>query len=97
MPAHLVVGAADLVLAAMTFLGRTWARLLLMLGSAAFIVEAFFADVRALGPPTLSTDLPAVTTSILVLLALTSHRAREFASRGAQVGARSGGLPSRPM
>ena len=77
----LCVGVADLALAVLTFLGSTWARLLLMLGCAVPIVVAFIEDLRITGPPTLSTNLPAIALGILVLLALTSRKARDFASQ----------------
>jgi hypothetical protein len=75
------VAVADLALAVLTFLGSTWARLLLMLGCAIPIVVAFIDDLRVTGPPTLSTNLPPVALGILVLLALTSRKARDFASQ----------------
>jgi hypothetical protein len=75
------VGVADLVLAVLTFLGSTWARLLVMFGCAVPIAVAFVEDLRVTGPPTLSTNLPPIALSILVLLALTSRKARDFASQ----------------
>jgi len=83
---YVVVGLTDLTLAVLTVRGNTWGRMLLMISCAIPIVVAFVNDVRTAGPPTLSTDLPSISLSILALLALTSHRARDYAA------ARGGGL-----
>lgn len=76
---YAVVGVADLVLAVATYRAHSWARLLLMLGSVVTIVQAFVHDLTV-DDATLHSGLAAVTLSILVLLALTSHRARDFST-----------------
>ena len=76
-----VVAAVDLWLGIATYRGRNWARVLLMLVSVFTIVSAWIADVRGGPRPTLSTDLPVVALGILVLLALSSQAAREYAVR----------------
>jgi hypothetical protein len=77
-----VVAALDLALGLATLLGRNWARVVLMLVSVAAILVAFISTARGGPAPTLGAGLPAVALSILVLLALTSHRARDYATRG---------------
>ena len=78
----LVVATIDLGLGAATFHGRNWARLLLMLDCAATILVAFAATTGGGPLPTLGSGLPHVGLGILVLLALTSPRARRYAARG---------------
>lgn len=76
-----LVAAVDLGLGLATFFGRNWARLLLMTGSVIAIVGAFVATAQGGPQPTLGAGLPAVALSILTLLALSSHRARDYATR----------------
>jgi hypothetical protein len=75
----LVAAVADLVLARAVLRGRNWARLVLMSGSVLTSVLAFVGQVRGTDPVALR-DLPTLAASILVLLALSSHQAREFAT-----------------
>lgn len=75
-----VAGALDLGLGIANFMGRNWARILLMLSSVVAVVTAFISNADRSEVITLGT-LPTVAVSILVLLALSSHRAREYASR----------------
>ena len=77
--------------AATPLFGRNWARLLLMGFCVATTVAAFAGDVRGRESITLATNLPTVGTSILVLLALSSHRARDYATQGRQVPKRIAG------
>jgi hypothetical protein len=77
-----LAGVLDLGLGLATFLGRDWARLALLLTSTAAILTAFVATARGGPTPTLGAGLPSVALSILTLLALTSHRARDYAQRG---------------
>jgi hypothetical protein len=76
-----VVALLDLGLGTATFFGRNWARVLLMLSCAVTICVAFLATARGGPRPTLGTDLPHVALGILVLLALTSPAARQYAMR----------------
>lgn len=69
----------DLGLGLAVLAGHNWARLLLMLYSAAATIGAFIAEVSGTEVVNLS-NLPTIATSILVLLALSSHRAREYAT-----------------
>jgi len=78
----LLAAAVDVVLGLAVLRGRNWARMLLMLYSAFAIVTAFIANVTGSERISLQTNLLTVGLSILVLLALTSHRARDFAHRG---------------
>ncbi len=78
----LVVAAVDLVLGIATFRGRNWGRLLLMVECTATVVVAFAATTGGGPLPTLGSGLPHVALGILVLLALTSPRARRYATRG---------------
>lgn len=75
-----VIAIVDLGLGLAVLGGHNWARLLLMLFSAAATMSAFAADVSGSEVVDLA-QLPTVATSILVLLALSSHRAREYATR----------------
>jgi hypothetical protein len=77
-----VSAVLDVGLGLATFRGRNWARILLMLFSVVEIVGAFVAEASGGPRPTLRAGLPAVALGILVLLALTSHRSRDYATRG---------------
>ena len=100
-----VFGAVDLTLGVATFRGRNWARVLLMLFSVVQILGAFVAQVSGGPRLTLGAGLPTLALGILVLLALTSHRARDYATRAKAPGepvagpqpsarARADGVPS---
>ena len=72
-------GVADLGLAPAALQGRSWARILLLLTSVLFVVAAFVDN--ALHPELITlARLPTVALSILVLLALSSDRARDYAA-----------------
>jgi hypothetical protein len=73
-------GVLDLVLGIATYRGTNWGRILLMLSSVVSTMVAFVANARGTSVVTLDT-LPGVATGILVLLALSSHRARAFAEQ----------------
>ena len=73
------VGLLDLWLARAVVRGSTWARLLLLLDSSVLILDAASSDLSGGPRPTLGNGLPTVTLSILVMLALSSTRAREYA------------------
>jgi hypothetical protein len=75
-------GVTDMVLGAAAYVGRNWARLLLMLSCVSAIVLAFLATTMGEPRPTLGAGLPALALSILALLALTSQRARDYAVAG---------------
>lgn len=76
-----VFGGIDLALGLATYFGRNWSRVLLMLICVVTIVAAFGTEVTGGQRPTLSAGLPLLGLSILMLLALTSHRARHYALR----------------
>jgi hypothetical protein len=77
----LVLAVIDLGLALAVLAGRNWARLCLMGVCALSTVSAFVAaEIRDERPVGLG-NLPVIGGSILVLLALSSRRAREFATR----------------
>ena len=78
-----LLGAAivDLGLGLAVLAGRNWARLTLMIFCVLTTTPAFIANVRGTEVIALA-QLPAVATNILVLLALSSHRARDYAARG---------------
>ena len=76
-----VAGVFDLLLGAATLAGRNWARVILMLYSVFATCSAFVSNLTGAQVIGLA-QLPTVATGILVLLALSSHRAREFAVRG---------------
>ncbi len=70
----------DIVLALCVLWGRNWARVWLMSVCVFSTSFAFLASVRGHEAITLA-NLPTVGSSILVLLALSSHRARDYAIR----------------
>jgi hypothetical protein len=74
-------GVVDLLLGVATFVGRNWARLMLMLYSVFATTTAFVSSITGVEVVGLA-QLPTIAGSTLVLLALSSHRAREFAVRG---------------
>jgi LssY C-terminus len=99
-PAFLIAGSVvalialvDIGLALAVFFGRNWARILLMLSCVVTTMGAFIGNANGSEAVTLATSLPTVGLSITVLLALTSHRAREYAARGKHVPKR---IASRP-
>ena len=77
----LALAAADIGLGVATYLGRNWARVLLMLSEVVTIFAAFLVAANGGPRPTLGTSLPHVALGILVLLALTSSGARQYATR----------------
>jgi LssY C-terminus len=99
-PALIVAGSAiafialiDIGLAIAVFAGRNWARLLLMLSCVVTTTGAFIGNANGSEAVTLATSLPTVGLSIMVLLALSSHRARAYAERGRHVPKRIAGRP----
>jgi hypothetical protein len=75
------IGLIDIGLATAVFVGRNWARILLMLSCVVTTIGAFIGNANGSEVITLATSLPTVGISIMVLLALSSHRAREYAAR----------------
>ena len=76
------IALIDIGLAIAVFAGRNWARLLLMLSCVVTTTGAFIGNANGSEAVTLATSLPTVGLSIMVLLALSSHRARAYASAG---------------
>lgn len=70
----------DCGLGAAVLAGRNWARLTLMAACVFSTTLAMIANLRGTDAITLA-HLPTIGFSILVLLALSSHRARDYASR----------------
>jgi hypothetical protein len=91
--ALLVVAVLDIGLGLATYLGRNWARVLLMLSCATTIVVAFIASATGGRRPTLGSGLPHVALGILVLLALTSPGSRQYATRVSRTPQRMAGGP----
>jgi len=81
--ALVVAGLVELGLGLAMLAGRDWARLLLMGAAVVTTVVAFASNLTGSSRVTL-LSLPATATAVLLLLALTSHRAREYAARGGQ-------------
>jgi len=75
-----VFALVELGLGLATLAGRNWARVWLM-GSAVVTVIGTFASNLTGSQRVTLLGLPATATSVLLLLALTSHRAREYAAR----------------
>jgi len=78
-------------LAIAVFVGRNWARLVLMFSCVSTTTAAFIGNANGSEAVTLATSLPTVGISIMVLLALSSHRAREYAARGRHIPKRIAG------
>jgi len=76
-----VAAAFDIGLGLAVLAGRNWPRLMLMVFCMFTTTVGFIGNARGVDMVVL-TDLPAVGGSILVLLALSSHRARDYAARG---------------
>lgn len=74
------VAAVDILLSMAVLAGHNWARVLLMVFSAVATMTAFIDEVSGSEVVDLAR-LPTVASSILVMLALSSHRAREYATR----------------
>ena len=87
------IGLVDVALAVAVFVGRNWARILLMLSCVVTTIGAFIGNANGSEAVTLATSLPTVGLSIMVLLALTSHRAREYAARRRHIPKRIAGRP----
>jgi hypothetical protein len=81
-----LAAAVDLGLGVATYAGRNWARVLLMLTTALTILLAGLAVAQGGPSPTLRSGLPHVALGILVLLALTSPAARQYATRHPSAG-----------
>jgi hypothetical protein len=80
-----LLALGDLGLALGVLWGRNWARILLMLVSVVAVLGAFLDNLHHSELITLGT-LPTLAISILVLLALSSHPARDYAARAHRVG-----------
>ncbi|HKX14482.1 MAG TPA: LssY C-terminal domain-containing protein [Propionibacteriaceae bacterium] len=88
-----LVALIDIGLAIAVFVGRNWARILLMLSCVLTTTVAFVGNANRSEAVTLATSLPTVGISIMVLLALSSHRARDYATRGRHLPKRITGRP----
>ena len=76
----MILALGDIGLALAVVYGRNWARIVLMLSSVVAVVPGIIDNARHLDVITLGT-LPTVAMSILILLALSSHRARDYTAR----------------
>jgi LssY C-terminus len=88
-----LIGLIDVGLALAVFAGRNWARILLMLSCVVTTTAAFVGNANGSEAVTLATSLPTVGLNIMVLLALSSHRARQYAARGRHIPKRIAGRP----
>ena len=88
-----LIALVDIVMALAVFFGRNWARILLMLSCVLTTIGAFIGNANGSEAVTMATSLPTVGLSIMVLLALSSHRAREYAARGRHMPKRIAGRP----
>ena len=75
-----VAAVVDLVLARSVLRGANWSRLVMMSLAVLTTVLSFVGSVRGTEGVGIG-ELPTLGASILVLLALSSHRAREYATR----------------
>jgi len=87
------ISLIDIGLAVAVFTGRNWARILLMLSCVLTTTTAFIGNANRSEAVTLATSLPTVGLSIMVLLALSSNRARQYAVRGRHTPKRIAGRP----
>ena len=76
-----VAAVMDVVLAIAVLRGRNWARVSLMAVCAFTAASVFVATVGRDGHPVGFASLPTLSASILVLLALSSRPARQYATR----------------
>jgi hypothetical protein len=88
--AFAAVGLLDLWLSRGVVRGSTWARVLLLLLSTVFILDTAVSNLSGGPRPTLGKGLPGVTLSILLMLALSSTRAREYAAARGREASRRG-------
>ena len=75
----LAAALVDGILAWFVLSGRNWARVWLMSICVFTTTAAFVSNVRGLEEVSIS-HLPTVAIGVLVLLALSSHRARDYAT-----------------
>jgi hypothetical protein len=89
----LLFALAEILLAWFVFLGRNWARTVAMaLSTVAICAQA--VDVFHGGPDiTLQSNLPGLTLDILLLLALSSKRSRDYALRPSKEAKRDSSRP----
>jgi hypothetical protein len=87
------ISLIDIGLALAVFTGRNWARVLLMLSCVLTTTTAFIGNANRSESVTLATSLPTVGLSIMVLLALSSNRARQYAVRRRHTPKRIAGRP----
>ena len=73
------------MLAVLTYRGQDLVRILLMTHCALTVIVAFLAEVDRGERPTLSAGLVNVALGILVMLALSSRRSRDYATRDRSV------------
>jgi hypothetical protein len=88
-----LVALVDIGLAIAVFVGRNWARIVLMLSCVFTTTIAFIGNANGSEAVTLATSLPTVGINIMVLLALSSHRARAYAIRGRHIPKHIAGRP----
>ena len=74
-------GVLDVVLGIATYRGTNWGRILVMLTAVVSTVVAFVSNALVQCRLVTLGTLPGVAAEILVLLALSSHRARAFAEQ----------------
>lgn len=91
--ALLLFAAADILLAWFVFLGRNWARVLVMTLSTLAIVVQAVGWATGTTTLTLATNLPGLSVDILLILALSSERALTYARRTRKVPKRISGRP----
>jgi hypothetical protein len=85
-----LIALTELGLGLATLVGRNGARLWLM-GSAVLTTVGAFASNLTGSRPVTPLGLPTTATAVLLLLALSSHRAREYAARPRRGARRAGG------
>ena len=78
------VAAIEIIVGLTVLSGRPGVRLFTMLISVASIVYAFASALTGTEEISLTVNLPSITLNILVLLSLSSHRAREYTVRRRQ-------------
>ncbi|WP_166391580.1 LssY C-terminal domain-containing protein [Nocardioides ochotonae] len=94
--AFAVIAAGEIALALLVLSGRNWARLMLVAGCSVTAVTAMVVSVLGHERPVGIGQLLATGGSILVLLALSSQEARDYATgRGARSPGTRDGAPSR--
>ncbi len=88
-----LIALIDIGLAIAVFVGRNWARIVLMLSCVLTTIVAFIGNANGSEAVTLATSLPTVGISIMVLLAFPATGLARTPARGRHIPKRIAGRP----